>query len=231
MLNITNIRVYDLKESVIACRNAMRTTPPEYTEEEFEKSLERARKLVEASRRDPKVKCHDNFLTGIRVSFDIVYPQYISPELQRYHFIDIVTSSSKMHRLMKMNLNEACNKYVDKATMDACQWWIDKYNAFLESDGASLNIEMRDGEILECRTRDEALYALRMKALSNCPLGLELFMRVSTNYKQLQTIYHQRVNHRLKEDWGVFCRFIEGLPCAEDFITGKMPEKNETSNQ
>lgn len=38
-MNVTNVRVYDLKESVIACRNAMRLVPPEYTDEEFEKVL------------------------------------------------------------------------------------------------------------------------------------------------------------------------------------------------
>ena len=50
MLDIKNVKVYDLKESVIACRNAMRTTMPEYTDEEFEKSLQRAIKLVQASK-------------------------------------------------------------------------------------------------------------------------------------------------------------------------------------
>lgn len=46
MLHTDNVRVYDLKESVIACRNAMRITPPEYTQEEFEKSLPRAIQLA-----------------------------------------------------------------------------------------------------------------------------------------------------------------------------------------
>ena len=40
MVEITNIRIYDLEESVIACRNAMRLTPPEYTKEEFDKAVE-----------------------------------------------------------------------------------------------------------------------------------------------------------------------------------------------
>ena len=36
MVEITNVKVYDLKESVIASRNAMRLAPPAYTDEEFE---------------------------------------------------------------------------------------------------------------------------------------------------------------------------------------------------
>lgn len=222
MLQIRNVKVYDLEESVIACRNAMRTEMPEYNEEEFQESLKRAVMLCHASATDKHVKCHDNFLTGIRVSFDIVYPQYITPELQRYHWLDIVTSSSKMHRLMAMNLDEACNEYVDKEAIDNCQRWIDAYNYALDDkEVEGYSYPLRNGEIRFCDSRKDTLYFFRMKALSNCPLGLQLFMRVSTNYKQLQTIYWQRKDHRLKEDWGAFCRFIEELPYASEFITGQ----------
>lgn len=108
MVHIENWKVYDLKESVIAARNAMRTAPPEYTEEEFQKSLDRAIKLAQA----PNGSAHDHFLCGIRVAFDIKYPAYFSPELQRYHFCDIVCSSSKMHRLVNMNMDMCFNEYV-----------------------------------------------------------------------------------------------------------------------
>ena len=195
MLNITHVKVYELEESVIACRNAMRLQVPEYTKEEFEKSLDRAKKLVQASK-SGVVKCHDNFLTGIRVSFDVTYPQYWSPEFQRYHFADIVTSSSKMHRLCKMDMKQACNKYVDERVIAVEQEKIDAYNA-------------------------NPTYENFMEMVSNCPMGLELFMRVSTNYKQLQTIYFQRKHHKLKEDWGAFIEFIENLPYAKEFIIGE----------
>lgn len=36
---------------------------------------------------------HDNMLKGILVQFDIDYPVYWSPQLQRYHFLDIVSST------------------------------------------------------------------------------------------------------------------------------------------
>ena len=110
MVEISDWKVYDLKESVIASGFAMRTEKPEYTDEEFEKSLARAMKLAKAGGGSG----HSNFRKGIRVSFDIKYPQYFTPELQRYGFLDIVTSSSKMHRLIKMDLDVACNKYVTR---------------------------------------------------------------------------------------------------------------------
>jgi hypothetical protein len=57
-----------------------------------------------------------------------------------------------------------------------------------------------------------------MILLSNCPQGIELFMRCSTNYEQLATIYRQRRHHKLKEDWGTFCKFIKDLPFAQELI-------------
>jgi hypothetical protein len=189
MLEITNWNVFELKESVIACRNAMRITPPEYTEEEFKKSLPRAIALA---------KCgggsgHSTFRCGIRVAFDIKYPNYISPELQRYHFLDIVTSSSKMHRLVNMDMDTCFNKYVTKKSKDQMKELIAMYN-------------------------NDKSYENFMRVISNCPQGIELFMRCTTNYEQLATIYKQRKHHKLKEDWMAFCKFIEELPYSKELI-------------
>lgn len=209
MLEIKNTRVYDLKESIIACRNAMRLELPEYTDEEFEKSFDRAKKLVQASK-NGIVKCHDNFLTGIRVSFDLKYPQYISPEIQRYHFFDIVTSMSKMHRLTKMDFDKCCNKYVTQTSIDQMNQLIADYN------------KIADELVLDGYHEDHAerLYVAWMKIVANCPAGLEMWERCSTNYKQLQTIYFQRKGHKLKEDWGAFLKWIESLPYAHELIIG-----------
>ena len=203
MLEISNVKVYDLRESIIASGNAMRIEPVPYSDEEFEKGLKRMKRLVHSSL-STNVHCHDNALTGIRVSFDVKYPQYWSLEFQRYHFADIVTSSSKMHRLCKMDIANACNKYVSNETIEQMEKLVDRYNYAVEK-----------GE------EEGVIYENFMKMISNCPMGLELFMRVSTNYKQLQTIYNQRKNHRLKEDWGAFCKMIEELPYFEELIKGQ----------
>lgn len=191
MVEITNWKVYDLEESVIACRNSMRTTPPEYTKEEFEKSLQRAIKLAKT----PSNFGEDNFLCGIRVAFDIKYPNYFTPELQRYHFLDIVSSSSKMHRLVKMDMDSCFNKYVTAQSKEQMKRLIQNYN-------------------------EDKSYENFMRVISNCPLGVELFMRCTTNYRALKTIYKQRKHHRLKEDWQIgFCKnFIEKLPYANELL-------------
>ena len=217
MLEISNVKVYDLEESVIACRNAMRTTPPQYTKEEFEKSLDRARKLAQT----PKNSGHQTFLSGIRVSFDIKYPNYISPELQRYHWLDIVTSASKMHRLMEMDLDMCCTKYVTKRCIEEMRAHINRYKCIkADDDFHSATFVLRDDSVLYTDDKEEALYYAFMMCISNCPQGIELFMRVSTNYLQLKTIYHQRKHHKLKEDWidGFCVDFVEKLPYFTDFI-------------
>ena len=220
MLEIRNTKVYDLKESIIACRNAMRLDLPEYTDEEFEKGLERAKKLVQASK-NGVVKCHDNFLTGIRVSFDLKYTQYITKQFQRYHWFDYVSSSSLMHRLVKMDPNEMCNKYVSEACIKQLDEDIARYNRIAEwDDFHGATFVLRDGTKLMTLSKSEALYWAYMKCISDCPMGMELFVRVSTNYKQLQTIYFQRKGHKLKEDWGEFLKWIEGLPLAHELIIG-----------
>lgn len=218
MVEISNVKVYDLTESVIASRNAMRLTPPEYTEEEFEKSLERAKTLAKA-----KVGSgHNNWLKGVRVSFDIKYPNYFTPELQRYNFMDIVTSSSKMHRLIKMDLDVVCNKYVTRRIIHEMKAHVAYYNKINNDENFQYaEFVLRDGERICTTDKNEALYYAFMMCISNCPLGIELFMRCSTNYLQLKTIYHQRKNHKLREDWGAFCQFIKELPYSNELIICK----------
>lgn len=166
----------------------MRLELPEYTDEEFEKSLERAKKLA------PLGGGHNNFLSGIRVAFDLVYPNYISPEMQRYTFFKIVNSSSKMHRLeMMASRPESYNKYVTKATIDQMSALSEQYH-------------------------NKPTYKNFMRLLSNCPQGIELFMRCTTNYLCLRNMYKQRNRHKLKEDWGAFCAFVESLPYAKELI-------------
>lgn len=216
MLEFHNIRVYDLKESVIASRNAIRLEMPEYTEEEFQESLKRAIKLS---------KCgggtgHSNFRTGIRVSFDMKYTQYITKQFQRYHWFDYVTSSSLMHRITKMDFDKCCNKYISQSTVDRMNYLIDTYNliASKQEEDMYLEFTLRNGEIIIAKTKADCLYHQFMCIISECPMGTELFVRVSTNYEQLSTIYKQRKNHKLKEDWGNFKKFVESLPYAKELI-------------
>ena len=218
MLEFSNVKVYDLRESIISCRNAMRLEAPDYnSEEEFNKGLDRAKKLVSASKNDSNVKCHDNFLTGIRVSFDMKYTQYISKQFQRYHWFDYVSSSSLMHRITKMDFSKCCNKYVSQASIDEVTKWVNVYNNILDNHIEEYVFDTGKEKFHTYAYKD-TIYTAFMLVISNCPMGTELFVRVSTNYKQLQTIYYQRKHHKLHEDYNAFIDMVKSLPYAKELI-------------
>ena len=126
-----------------------------------------------------------------------------------------------------MNIKKSCNKYVNKATIDNILNLIAQYEA-IKNDSTEhdpsyykeVYFKGLNDEEYKINNKQDALYVAWMQVVSNCPLGLELWMRVSTNYKQLQTIYYQRRHHKLKEDWKAIINMIEGLPYFEQFILG-----------
>jgi hypothetical protein len=138
---------------------------------------------------------HDQFLTGIIVQFDLTLSIKCWVEAQRYHFLDFVSSQSTMHRIAKMDIVNSCNPYVTREAIDNLLVLTKKYN-------------------------DDPTAENYLKVLYNIPTGFELTARMTTNYRQLKTIYQQRKNHRLPE-WRSFCEWIEKLPNSE-FITGKI---------
>ena len=144
---------------------------------------------------------HDNFLNGIIVQFDLTFSQKAWVELQRYHFIDFVSSQSTMHRIDRFDLNGHMNGYVDGAIKSRLQELVDAYRAD--------------------KSRDNFL-----KVIYNIPSGFELTARMTTNYRQLKTIYFQRKTHRLPE-WREFCAWIEALPYMREFLGLDNDEKNE----
>lgn len=209
MLKIFNTKVYGLEESLIASGYPMKSEEIEVWANEpsiDDSDYKRAAKLGTV----PTGTGHDNFLKGIIVQFDVTYPNYWTPQFQRYHFADIVSSTSKMHRLIKMDVAQSCNKYVDKIVIDNLNKWIDIYNNF---EPGKENIEIEGTKFSK--------YEIFMKIISNTPMGFEQTMRVTTSYLQLKTIYLQRKHHKLKEDWGAFCDWCETLPHFNEFCLSK----------
>lgn len=191
MSRIDNVQVYGLEESVVASHYPMSTEIDNLENLQYisEKDYKRANTLANT----PVGSGHDQFLTSIIVQFDLTFPLKAWVELQRYHFIDFCSSMSTMHRISKMDLNKSCNQYVDKKILDILKELVYNYNE---------------------NPNDENFY----KLIYNIPSGFEYTARLTTNYRQLKTIYSQRKNHRLP-DWHIFCHWIEGLPYSE-WITG-----------
>lgn len=137
---------------------------------------------------------HDQFLTGIIVRFDLTFTVKAWTEAERYHFFDFVSSQSTMHKITEFDLDTAYIEYVDPRIITVMKEKVADYNA----DPTPENY---------------------LKVLYSNPCGFRLTARMTTNYRQLKTIYQQRKNHRLPE-WRAFCRWIESLPHS-GFITGK----------
>lgn len=59
-----------------------------------------------------------------------------------------------------------------------------------------------------------------LKIIYNIPSGFKLTAKMTTNYRQLKTIYDQRKCHRLPE-WRGVCEWIESLPYMKEFLIHK----------
>ena len=168
----------------------------------------------------PTGEGHDNALKGIIVQFDLTFSNKAWVELQRYHFIDFVSSQSTMHKITKFDLKKQCNKYVDPRIIDIVQEKINEYNRL-----ASLPIpDDLNSAISRKKTMDE----LYLEILYNIPSGFELTAGMTTNYQPLKTINQQRRHHRLP-DWQMFCDWRETLPRFME-LTQKENENAECKN-
>jgi hypothetical protein len=137
---------------------------------------------------------HDQFLTGIIVQFDLTFTIKAWTEAERYHWLDFVSSQSTMHKIAQFDIAKQCHEYVDPGIISIVKAYVDAYNM-------------------------EQTPENYLRLLYNVPVGFKLTAGMTTNYRQLKTIYQQRKAHRLPE-WKQFCAWIETLPCSY-FITGK----------
>ena len=207
-MRVENVKVYDLEESLHASGYPLRTTT-NWTETE-EATLKRAKNLSHAA---DWVGAHDQFLTGILVSFDLTFSNKAWVEAERYRFLSFVSSSSTMHRITKFDIKKQCNKYVDSRIIDIVQEKINEYN----------RLSSLEGQDKERESQKKELY---LEILYNIPAGFELTARLTTNYRCLKNIWRQRRDHRLPE-WREFCEWIETLPYAKDLICYEKEKDNK----
>ena len=219
-MQINNVKVYDLAESIVASGYPMLSeympnhvasvvacvksyldsilTSARFQYEEIAKShIDRAIRLANAK----DGSGHRNALSGVLVSFDVTASNAWWMQFERYHFAQIVSSQSKMHRLKQLAINANATELLDEDTIQRI-----KDNLKLYEDGLI----------------DEETF------IYSCPIGLQLTARVTTNYLQLRTMYIQRKNHKLKE-WRDFCTWIETLPMSKELIIGKENEETKSN--
>lgn len=181
---VDNTRVYGLKASIIASGYPM----AECINPAKDKVTPADRKRVKRLGGAKAGSGHDCFLKGITVQCDLTLSEKAWPELQRYHFVDIVSSMSTMHMLPCMDVHFVGP--TDRVIGQRFLQIVADYN----------------------KAPSEERW-LRM--IYSYPSGLLLTARITTNYLQLKTIYAQRKAHRLPE-WHAVCDWIESLPYVKE---------------
>ena len=184
---IANVEIYGLNESIRGAKFPM-AVDLESLDSSLTKGIDNILSAEIGSG-------HDQALTGIIVQFDVTFSNKAWVEAERYHFFDFVSSQSTMHRITKFDLDKAYNEYVDLRIIEIIKEKVANYNSLLETNTAN----------------SETLKRLYLEILYSNPVGFLLTARMTTNYRQLKTIYKQRKNHRLPE-WREFCKWIETLP-------------------
>lgn len=210
-MKITNLRVYGLEESIIASSYPMLSKM--MTEDEFivkadticwdgrfgickssegeyaenDKDFERIKKLCNT----PVGSGHNVSLQGVIVQFDVDFTIKAWTEAQRYHFLDFVSSTSTMHKLTSFELDSSYIEFVDERMIAVMKELQCRYN--------------------ETKSKEDYL-----KLIYSNPVGMKLTARMTTNYRQLETIIKQRQNHKLPE-WREFCEYMkENLPMFKE---------------
>ena len=204
-MRLENIKVYDLEESLIASGYPMRTVLRQ--REPDEKDIKRGLNLTKASNDNG---AHGQWLTGVRVAFDLTCTNKMWVEAERYRFLEFVSSQSTMHRITKFDLAGQYNKYVDPRVIEIMEDKKDQYNTMATMLETTEMIETKD--VLR-----EAMREKYLEMLYTNPAGFELTARMTTNYRCLLNIYVQRYDHRLPE-WREFCAQLLELPMFPELV-------------
>lgn len=193
-MRVTNLKVYDMFNAVRASGYPMKEYLDVEEQHRFLDDHDWKRAVSLASHASSEG--HDNFLSGIVVSFDLTCTIKMWTQFERYHFAQIVSSQASMHRLPRMELDTAFTPYTDPEIVNRLKELQKRYN-------------------------EEPNETNFLQLIYSCPTGLHLTARVTTNYRQLKTMIKQRHNHRLPE-WRKFCEeILKQCPLASEFLLGK----------
>lgn len=150
-------------ENVYGLENAIRCSkfPMAVNIENVNSDITNTSKLLGSSKQGSG---DDNYLNGIVVQFDLTFSIKAWTESERYHFLDFISSQSTMHRISRFDIKEQCNEYVTENTIN--------------------EVERLKNIYLDTKDKEDYL-----RLLYNVPTGFQLTAGMTTNYRQLKTIY------------------------------------------
>lgn len=196
---IKNAKVYGLENAIRVAKFPMAV--------DIDKVTDEVTKTTNNLALEPPGTAHNNFLCGIVVQFDLTATNKFWVEFERYHFADIVSSQSTMHRITRFDIENSYIEYTNPKVIEIMKNLVEEYN----------NIENKQSK--EAKEK-------YLEILYTNPAGFQLTAGITTNYLQLKTMYQQRKNHRLPE-WREFCESLETLPHSEWITDKKVDEMAE----
>jgi len=215
---VKNVNVYGLEESIKRAKYPMSVNTDTLNGD----LTDGIRKLAQSDRGSG----HDQWLTGVIVQFDLTLTVKAWTEAERYHFFDFVSSQSTMHKITKFDLDDSYIGYVDSRVIEIMKEKVKDYNELKQAEPTWTKDHLSESEI---EKYEEDLKNKYLEILYTNPCGFRLTAGMTTNYRQLKTIYAQRKNHRLPE-WRAFCEWIETLPMSS-LITMSHRDESELESE
>ena len=140
---------------------------------------------------------HNSMFKGVTFNMVIDFPLYWLKEYQRYHFTDIISSQSTMHKILEFNLDDMFTDEVDPRAIEIIKDLKEQYN--LEQD----------------KDKKKAIWR---RLINTLPDGFHMSMGITMNYLQAISIVGQRKNHKLSEWSDDFVPFLLDLPLFKMFM-------------
>ena len=203
MIEVKNIKVYNLARAVYSARNALNSWEKSDSDLEADilgdNDLSLAMKLANAGSDDRK------FLRQILVSVDITAPLYWWKEFDTYKVGTVANSCSTMHRIhsKEFTLADFSWEHLDEPGLQLLEAIID----YLNHNRKLFN-----------ETKDKRYWHNMIQIL---PTSYNQLRTVTLNYEVLRNMYHARKHHKLDE-WRELCKRIESLPYSQLIIGEKL---------
>ncbi len=147
---------------------------------------------------------HRKFIRQIFISVDITAPLYWWKEFDTYKVGTVANSTSTMHKIHSKEV---------RMEDFSCDQMTEDTRAFMEQVISYLEkVRLR---YVNTKNKQDWYDLIQL-----LPSSYNQLRTVTMNYENASNIYYARKNHKLAE-WHLFCRWIETLPYAEDFILVK----------
>ena len=140
---------------------------------------------------------HNSMFKGVTFNMVIDFPLYWLKEYQRYHFTDIISSQSTMHKILEFNLDDMFTDEVDPRAIEIIKDLKEQYN--LEQDKDKKKVIWR-------------------RLINTLPDGFHMSMGITMNYLQAISIVGQRKNHKLSGWSDDLVPFLLDLPLFKTFM-------------